>query len=300
MRWFIGGFVAVGLMMGLSATSSACSFNCGGTYQKGNEFGLKAPAHSGYKAHSFFNLPKREHSYEYIKDKDGARAGKAYQRFEVRDGDCFPEADGSRSDCEEDRERFEFTSSPLQKPVGRQCYGYSLKLSDDFKSVYPANTDLGQVHQIGGPVGSAGGFKSVPPIVQIGIFKEMLIFGWHKLSGDIDNVRDRKDINYLVPISEMRGVWTDISFCLDYENNRMDAWVNGVKKMEILESPVNFIPDNTYFKYGIYRSFVREYRIGVSDDGIMPTQIVFYDEVRRGTSIEEVDANINPKLKPVD
>ena len=54
MRWFIGGFVAVGLMMGLPATSSACSFNCGGTYQKGNEFGLKAPAHSGYKAHSFF------------------------------------------------------------------------------------------------------------------------------------------------------------------------------------------------------------------------------------------------------
>ena len=32
----------------------------------------------------------------------------------------------------------------------------------------------------------------------------------------------------------------------------------------------------------------------------IPTQIVFYDEVRRGTSIKEVDRNINPKLKPVD
>ena len=32
----------------------------------------------------------------------------------------------------------------------------------------------------------------------------------------------------------------------------------------------------------------------------MPTQVVFYDEIRRGTSIEEVDVNINPKLKPVD
>jgi hypothetical protein len=32
----------------------------------------------------------------------------------------------------------------------------------------------------------------------------------------------------------------------------------------------------------------------------MPTQIVFYDEIRRGKSIEKVDANINPKLKPVD
>ena len=31
----------------------------------------------------------------------------------------------------------------------------------------------------------------------------------------------------------------------------------------------------------------------------MPTQVVFYDEIRRGNSIEKVDRNINPKLKPV-
>jgi hypothetical protein len=32
----------------------------------------------------------------------------------------------------------------------------------------------------------------------------------------------------------------------------------------------------------------------------MPTQVVFYDEVRRGNSIKKVDININSKLKPVD
>ena len=32
----------------------------------------------------------------------------------------------------------------------------------------------------------------------------------------------------------------------------------------------------------------------------MPTQVVFYDEIRRGNSIEKVDRNINPELKPVD
>jgi hypothetical protein len=32
----------------------------------------------------------------------------------------------------------------------------------------------------------------------------------------------------------------------------------------------------------------------------MRTQVVFYDEVRRGKSIKKVDRNINPKLKPVD
>jgi hypothetical protein len=32
----------------------------------------------------------------------------------------------------------------------------------------------------------------------------------------------------------------------------------------------------------------------------MPTQIVYYDEVRRGSSIDEVDFNINPNLEIVD
>jgi hypothetical protein len=37
-----------------------------------------------------------------------------------------------------------------------------------------------------------------------------------------------------------------------------------------------------------------------SFNGKMPTQIVFYDEIRRSNSIKKVDININPKLKPVD
>ena len=34
--------------------------------------------------------------------------------------------------------------------------------------------------------------------------------------------------------------------------------------------------------------------------GETPTQIVYYDEVRRGNSIEEVDINVNPELQFVD
>ena len=40
-------------------------------------------------------------------------------------------------------------------------------------------------------------------------------------------------------------------------------------------------------------------KIFVREDKL-PTQIVFYDEVRTGNSIEQVDFNINPKLKPID
>ncbi|MFL2818625.1 MAG: heparin lyase I family protein [Candidatus Puniceispirillales bacterium] len=281
--------------------ANACSFNCSATYSDGNEFGLKASSNSGFKKHRFEHMPKKKHSFKYIKDKTKARAGKAYQRFELRDGDCFFKNGGSWNDCKMNRERFEFYSSPGQKPNGKQCYGYSIKLAENFKPVSPTNTDLGQVHQRGGPKGTAGGLKSFPPLIQIGAkyngMYNSLYFGWHKLTGDTNNVIDtRKDLD-LAKISEMKGVWTDISFCLDYKNKRMDAWINGKKKVEILESPINFIPKETYFKYGIYRSFVSRYK---NIHGKMPTQIVFYDEVRRGRSIEEVDRNINPKLKPVD
>ena len=45
-------------------------------------------------------------------------------------------------------------------------------------------------------------------------------------------------------------------------------------------------------------SFISRYKS--RNNGTIPTQIVFYDEVRRGNSIKKVDVNINPKLKPVD
>ena len=285
------------LLLHLNNISFACSFNCGGTYTKNDEYGLKTTSHSGYKKHAFYHMPKKDYSHKYIKDKSEARAGKAYQRFELRDGDCFYKKGGSWNDCKMNRERFEFSSKPRQKPKGNQCYGYSIKLDKSFKSVNPTNTDLGQVHQTGGPKGTAGGLKSFPPLIQIGAKNNDLYFGWHKLTGNANNVIDRRIDYNLAKISEMKDVWTDISFCLDFKNKKMKAWVNGKKKVEINQSPINFTPEKIYFKYGIYRSFISRYK---SIHGKMPTQIVFYDEIRRGTSIEDVDRNINPKLKPID
>ena len=242
-------------------------------------------------------MQKKDYSHKYIKDSSNARAGKAYQRFELRDGDCFYSKGSSWNDCKSDRERFELSSKPRQKPKGKQCYGYSIKLDKNFQDVAPTNTDLGQVHQKGGPKGTAGGFKSIPPLIQIGAENNKLVFGWHMLTGDKNNIKDVKIKKTLVEIHKIKGKWTDISFCLDYKNKRMDAWVNGEKKVQILKSPINFEPKSTYFKFGIYRSFVSRYK---KIKGKIPTQVVFYDEVRRGISIEDVDRNINPKLKPVD
>lgn len=245
-KTILAGLFAVGLIQ-TSQTASACNWNCGGTFAKGTSFGLTAPSHSGFQKHIFYNMPKKEHSYEYIKDTSDARAGNFYQRFEVRDGDCFPAPDGGWNDCETDRERFEFSSRPRQKIKAMQCYGFSLKLDTEFESAGPTNTTLGQVHQLGGAKGSAGGFKSFPPLIQFNIRYNRFMFGWHELTGDENNVKDQKREFELAKIDELKGKWTDVSVCLDFKNKRIDAWVNSTKKVEILRSPINFRPESIFF-----------------------------------------------------
>ena len=73
-------------------------------------FGLKTKR-SGFKFHLNF-MDHNDYNFQYIKDKTKARAGKYYQRFEVRDGDCF--GDDNWSDCDTDRERVEFSTRPRQ------------------------------------------------------------------------------------------------------------------------------------------------------------------------------------------
>jgi hypothetical protein len=259
------------------------------------KFGLKTSSKSGFKFHKNY-MDHNDYNFQYIKDKTKARAGKYFQRFEVRDGDCF--GDEGWSDCDTNRERVEFSTRPEQRPKKNQCYGYSLMLSKDFIDTHPTNTSLGQVHQKGGPTGTAGGLASFPPLIQIDARQGYLFFNWHELSGSATNVIDESRYYRLKPLKDMKEVWTDISFCLDFKNKRMDVWVDGIKKVEILKSPIFFKPKSIYFKHGIYRSFISRYK--QRNNGKMPTQIVFYDEIRRGKSIEKVDININPKLKPVD
>ena len=92
------------------------------------KFGLKTSSKSGFKFHLNF-MDHNDYNFQYIKDKTKARAGKYFQRFELRDGDCF--GDDSWSDCDTNRERVEFSTRPRQPIKKNQCYGYSLMLSKD-------------------------------------------------------------------------------------------------------------------------------------------------------------------------
>ena len=261
-----------------------------------SKLSLKTSSKSGFTHHTNY-MDHNDYNFQYIKDETKARAGKYFQRFELRDGDCF--GDDNWNDCENNRERVEFSAEPQQRPVKKQCYGYSLMLSKEFIDTHPTNTSLGQIHQKGGPTGTAEGLASFPPLIQIDAFLGGLHLNWHVLSGSKTNVIDRGYHYELKRLRNMKEVWTDISFCLDFENKRMDVWIDGVQKVKILKSPINFVPEEIYFKHGIYRSFISKYKERKKKNK-MPTQVVFYDEIRRGASIEEVDVNINPKLKPVD
>ena len=82
------------------------------TYTTDNgKLALSAPKHSGFKTHTNY-MGQNSHNYEYIKDGSAARRGQFYQRFELRDGDCF--GDDGWNDCENDRERVEFSSRPIE------------------------------------------------------------------------------------------------------------------------------------------------------------------------------------------
>ena len=273
-----------------------CFRSCKEFRQDGvNHFGTRS--NSGFKQHTNFQRQVKSHNFELMRDRQLARRGIQFQRFELRSGDCY--SDGWWDDCSNDRQRVEYSAKPNQKPLGKQCYAFSIKLDESFVDIYPTKTSLGQIHQKGGPMGTAGGLKSFPPLIQFNADYGIYAFGWHELSGDASNVSDIMRRYELAEIEHMLGVWTDVSFCLDFANKNMSVWVNGNLKHSIDKSPIHFVPKEIYFKHGIYQSFISRYKFN-KDTDTTPTQIVYYDEIRRGHAIEEVDFHINPNLAPID
>ena len=254
-------------------------------------------SHSGWKQHDGIKGIK-SHNFQFVNDSTKSRRGNQYQRFELREGDCFNL--GNWDDCANDRQRVEFTANPFLPPKGNQCIAFSIMLDKSFETIEPSPTALAQIHQIGGPTGFMGGFKSQPGILMFHAENGYYDFDWLYLHGSRTDIK-QLDLKFrLLPLDEMKGKWNDISFCLDFAKNNMSLWVNGKRKFNINQPPHGLhLPESIFFKYGIYQSFTTWYKEEHNKDKT-PTQIVYYDEIRRGSSIEEVDFNINPNLKVID
>lgn len=287
----------------ISADGTYFVFNCGNNNNEQKSSSstsliteINPPYYSGWKQHNGIKGIKN-HNFQFVNDSAKSRRGEQYQRFELRDGDCFDL--GGWDDCANDRQRVEFTANPFLPPKGNQCIAFSIMLDNDFKTMDVSPTALAQVHQRGGPTGFMEGFKSNPGVLMFHAHEGYYDFDWIYLHGSRTDIK-QEDLKFrLLSLDEMKGKWTDISFCLDFANNNMSLWVNGKRKFNINQPPTGLhLPEAIFFKYGIYQSFVTKYK--QKNNRNTPTQIVYYDEIRRGTSIEEVDFNINPNLKAID
>jgi hypothetical protein len=263
----------------ISADGTYFVYNCGGkTNAFDGEYGLTGSR----------SLSTTSWGYSIVSDI--VRAGKDSQRFEVRPGDCG-EDPGKWSDCDNNRERSEISLDRTFLPGDNQWIGFSVYLPEDFQTSNKVNANLGQIHQIGGPTGTAGGLQSFPPVLQLdakGGYYDACI---HVLSGSANNVTDNCDYFRLSRISDMRGRWTDIEIHFDTTDKKslIEIYVNKERKA-LREDFVKFWPQKYHVKYGIYRSFVSRH------GGPMPTQIVWFDEIKMGNTREEIAIN---EAKPV-
>jgi len=295
----------------VSADGTYFVYNCGNTNNKQTSSNeqtsssntntiittINPVSHSGWKQHDGIKGIK-SHNFQFVNDSTKSRRGNQYQRFELREGDCYNL--GNWDDCANDRQRVEFTANPFLPPKGNQCIAFSIMLDKSFETIEPSPTALGQIHQRGGPTTFAGGFKSNPGILMFHAEEGYYDFDWLYLHGPRNDIT-QLDLKFrLLPLDEMKGKWNDISFCLDFAKSNMSLWVNGKRKFNINQPPHGLhLPESIFFKYGIYQSFTTWYKEEHNKDKT-PTQIVYYDEIRRGSSIEEVDFNINPNLKAID
>lgn len=261
--------------------------------------------------------------YGYTTSSDIVRKGKESQRFEIRHGDCGD--DGGYNDCENDRRRIERYVEPVpsEKPEGVVWYSWSLFLPEDFQELYPTNTILGQV--------KITGYRS--PIFHLNGKKKGIVISFKpsdqrcKLIKFDDSIGQWTDFLMKVDYSteyKSNKLYSEIYINGDY----VDCDINQpVLTKQILRDRNTNKRLKINFRYGIYNSYVSrwldewgtnspntEFSDKHADSGLivksitnkpwefdwgvkLPTQIVYYDEVRVGPTRESVDININD---PVD
>lgn len=233
------------------------------------------------------SLNDTPHGYQLVEGP--VRAGRVSQRFEVRPGDCG-RSDGW-DDCKNNRERSEVSIQKKILPGSARWIGYSIYLPEDFYSSPRVKTSIGQIHQRGGPGGTAGGLPSFPPLLQIDAKGDRVDACLHILSGPRDNIRDICRILPLTSVSSMRGSWTDVLIHLDTRDDGfLEVYLNG-KLIAQSHGFIRFRPQEYYVKYGLYRSFVSRH------GGPMPTQVAIFDEVRLGKDRASVEVMTD---RPVD
>ena len=215
-----------------------------------------------------------------VKAADGhpVRSGKKSMRFEVRSGDCsWSRWSHYYSDCDNHAERRELKQSPQSEggngnERGENWYHYSIYLPNDFPIIWPSKTTLGQFHD--GNKSEVYNRSFMFDISERGNY-----FVDNRLGG-----KTRDDI--IISVDEMKGKWTDILIHANWTHKNdgfLRIYVNGSNETTYSWTGITKRRgDNIHFKFGIYRRDVYSEYITI------PTQVAYYDDIRKGKSCEDV------------
>jgi hypothetical protein len=217
------------------------------------------------------SLNTTSHGYAVIKDPTGSAPAPLVERFEVRPGDCG--SNDGWSDCAKDRERSELSERHKTPTTGTSSwYGWSLFVPVDYVNIYPTKVALGQFHQ----------HRSHP----VWMFQNSR--GGYHLDDQVTGTTRR--YYKLIDDKDLRGKWHRIEVHAKWANKNdgfFKVWVNGQQMVDY--SGQTMSASATYFKYGLYRSFMSRYRNTKGRDDV-PGQIVYYANVRRANSREGLAA----------
>jgi hypothetical protein len=201
------------------------------------------------------------------------RAGKTALRFEVRDGDCGWNAVGY-SDCGRGKERHELLEKgPLTKHGDHFWYGWSMYLPHDYANIAPAKVALGQFHEEGDGVvwmlrnGKGGLHVNRQATLGRG-------YGFDQVAAP----------------HELRGRWNDIMLNVHWRTDdagRFQVFLNG-RSVYDYRGPTLREGRKVYFKIGIYRFALERLRPTAGAPRV-PTQVVYFDEIRRGPARSDVE-----------
>jgi hypothetical protein len=237
--------------------------------------------------HSFERKMDATGSYGYkiVEAPHPVRAGKFSERFEVRHGDCGISV--TFSDCATDRERLELASKVIYDSVGDEVwYGWSFFVPKEIKSILPAWTTLGQLFSVNNATALIETFWREGPNTIDDICCKEPQFEFVVKPG----TEERQAVTLFLD-EEMKGKWQDILLYVkwsDKEDGLVKVWVNGDLKASIEGPQAHFSSDDRIrFNYGIYRQRLSWYKY--DDKDIVPTQVVYFDEIRRGKERKDVD-----------
>lgn len=179
-------------------------------------------------------------------------------------------------------------------------FAFSLYIPDDFLESNWVYTNIGQIHNMNGPTALQSWGLHRPPVVQLYAKSGEIGIHTYTMRGKNKANADSSEDRYFVDtISSFKGKWHDVIFHFDSTKlpTKLDAFVDG--RVIFTDKVISDFQADKYFaKYGIYRPFTKKH---TAMTGLpMPTAVVYFDEIRLGTSRSDVDPVLNKKLTPVD